>query len=382
MNQGRTVAVVGLGYVGLPLAVTFAEHLPTIGFDIDEKRIAELSEGNDRNGEIRAEKLRQPRLELSADKRALTRANAILVTVPTPVDSSKRPDLTMVIEASRLVGWSLAQERRNGNGLKPVVVYESTVYPGTTEEVCVPILEAASGGKAGRDFLVGYSPERINPGDGLHTLGSIQKIISGQNEECTKIVADLYGLVVKAGLYVAPNIRTAEAAKVIENVQRDLNIALMNELSLLFHKLGLDTQEVIRAAGTKWNFLPFQPGLVGGHCIPVDPYYLTHKALEAGYMPEVILAGRRINDSMGHHISQETVKLLASNGRGIQGARVLILGVTFKENVKDTRNSGAVELIRSDFTSLLTKGHGIVIDIKGVLDKSEIQGYGITYWRL
>jgi UDP-N-acetyl-D-galactosamine dehydrogenase len=282
-------------------------------------------------------------LTLTSDPADLRGMAVYIVAVPTPVDAARQPDLRPLIGASEIVGQAL-EARRPGAGEPPIVVFESTVYPGCTEEVCVPVLERSSGLTAGRDFKVGYSPERINPGDIEHTLNRIVKVVAGQDEPTTAALARLYRLVVHAGVYEAPNIRTAEAAKVIENVQRDLNIALMNELSLLFHRLGLDTHEVLAAARTKWNFLPFEPGLVGGHCIPVDPYYLTHKAQEVGYIPDVILAGRRTNDSMGSYIARETVRLLIRAGRVVRGASVLILGLTFKENVKDTRNTRVVDI--------------------------------------
>ncbi len=332
------VAVVGLGYVGLPLASAFGRVIPTVGFDINRDRIHELRNGSDHNGEVQQADLRVPYLELTDDPSSLRRASVIIVAVPTPVDRAKRPDLSHLIEASRLVGQHLVP------GM--VVVYESTVYPGCTEEVCVPVLERESGLKAGPDFKVGYSPERINPGDAEHTLDRVRKIVAGQDEETSEVLAWIYGLVVKAGIYTAPTIRTAEAAKVIENVQRDLNIALMNELTVLFHRLGLDTTEVLQAARSKWNFLPFEPGLVGGHCIPVDPYYLTHKAQEVDYHPEVILAGRRINDSMGSYVARETVKLLIRAGKVVRGAEVLVLGVAFKADVCDPRNTRVMELVQ------------------------------------
>jgi UDP-N-acetyl-D-glucosamine/UDP-N-acetyl-D-galactosamine dehydrogenase len=351
MSQGlpRQVCVVGLGYVGLPLTVAFARHLPTVGFDIDARRVAELERGYDRNGEVPPEALRAPRLRFTADPEALRDSDFIIVTVPTPVDRAKRPDLSHLTEASRLIG------RRLQRGA--TVVYESTVYPGCTEEVCIPILERESGLRAGIDFKVGYSPERINPGDPEHGLENVVKVVAGQDAETTERLAQVYGLVVRAGIYRAPDIRTAEAAKVIENVQRDLNIALMNELAMLFHRMGLDTQEVLAAARTKWNFLPFEPGLVGGHCIPVDPYYLTHKAQELGYHPEVILAGRRINDAMGRYVAEQTVKLLIRAGRPVRGARVLVLGVTFKENVRDARNSRVLDLVQE------LEGYGCAVDV-------------------
>ncbi len=337
MKAPETVAIVGLGYVGLPLAVGFAKHLRTIGYDVSHERVAELQQGYDRNGETPEHELRQPSLIFTSDPSLLREADVIIVTVPTPVDKAKRPDLRPLLSASRTVG----QHMKRG----AIVVYESTVYPGCTEEDCVPVLEEVSGMKCGVDFKVGYSPERINPGDPEHTLETIVKVVAGQDEATTELLANLYGLVVKAGIHKAPNIRTAEAAKVIENTQRDLNIALMNELALLFHRLGLNTRDVLSAARTKWNFLPFEPGLVGGHCIPVDPYYLTHKAQEIGFHPEVILAGRRVNDQMGIYVASETVKLLIHAGRSVQGAKVLVLGVAFKENVPDVRDTRVKELI-------------------------------------
>jgi nucleotide sugar dehydrogenase len=345
----RQLCVVGLGYVGLPLAVAFAKHLPTVGFDIDGQRVAELERGYDRNGEVPLEALRAFRLRFTTDPESLRESDFIIVTVPTPVDRAKRPDLSHLTEASRLIGRHLQRGA--------TVVYESTVYPGCTEEVCIPILERESGLKAGVDFKVGYSPERINPGDPEHTLENVVKVVAGQDAETTELLARVYGLVVRAGIYRAPDIRTAEAAKVIENVQRDLNIALMNELAMLFHRMGLNTWEVLAAARTKWNFLPFEPGLVGGHCIPVDPYYLTHKAQEVGYYPEVILAGRRINDAMGRYVAEQTVKLLIRAGRPVRGARVLVLGVTFKENVRDARNSRVLDLVQE------LEGYGCAVDV-------------------
>jgi UDP-N-acetyl-D-galactosamine dehydrogenase len=356
--------VIGLGYVGLSLATAFGRVLPTIGFDIDHSRIQELKSGHDRTGEILPEALKVPQLVLTHDPALLVRADCLIVTVPTPVDRAKRPDLSYLVKASRLIGHILKDRRpKSDDRLKvsrrqpnkpnephqlnrPIIVYESTVYPGCTEEVCIPVLEQESGLKVGKDFKVGYSPERINPGDPEHTLETIAKVVAAQDGETAETMTKVYGLVVKAGVYKASDIRTAEAAKVIENIQRDLNIALMNELAMLFHRLGVDTREVLKAARTKWNFLPFEPGLVGGHCIPVDPYYLTHKAQEIGYHPEVILAGRRINDSMGVYVAQETIRLLIKAGKAIHGARVLVLGATFKENVRDVRNTRVVDLVR------------------------------------
>ena len=332
------VAVVGLGYVGLPLAAAFSKVLPTIGFDINPNRIAELKEGLDHNGEMSKADLAAAPLELTADAAQLGRASIVIVAVPTPVDKAKQPDLTLLVEASRLI----AKQLRPGT----IVVYESTVYPGCTEELCVPILERESNLKAGLDFKVGYSPERVNLGDTEHTLDTVQKIVAGQDDETAEVLAHTYGLVVKAGIHRAPTIRVAEAAKIIENIQRDLNVALMNELAVLFHRMGLDTAAVFQAARSKWNFLPFQPGLVGGHCIPVDPYYLTHKAEELDFHPEVILAGRRVNDSMGIYVAAETVKLLVKSGRVVRGAKTLVLGAAFKENVCDVRNTRVADLMR------------------------------------
>ena len=338
-ETSHPVAVIGLGYVGLPLAVAFGRVFPTIGYDIDPNRIAELRAHHDRTGEVSGEDLAASAgLSVTADPADLARCNTYIVTVPTPVDAARRPDLGPLVAASREVGrW-----------LKPgdLVVYESTVYPGATEEVCVPLLEAASGLSLGTHFGVGYSPERINPGDRERRLERIVKVTSGSDPEVAARVDALYRRIITAGTHRAPSIRVAEAAKVIENTQRDLNIALMNELATLFHRLGIDTQEVLDAAGTKWNFLPFRPGLVGGHCIGVDPYYLTHKAQEVGYHPEVILAGRRINDSMGAHVAQRVVKLMGRRGLSIRGARVLVLGLAFKEDCTDLRNTRVIDLVR------------------------------------
>ncbi len=335
--------------MGLPLAAAFARRLPTIGFEIDTGRIQELRRGYDRNAQVGQEALRAPHLQLTSDESSLRRAACIIIAVPTPVDRAKRPDLSLLEKASRLVGRQLSA------GV--VVVYESTVYPGCTEEFCIPILERESGLKAGRDFCVGYSPERINPGDAEHTLAKVVKVVSAQDAHTLEVLAGLYGLVAEAGIHRAPTIRTAEAAKVIENIQRDLNIALMNELSVLFHRMDIDFREVLKAARTKWNFVPFEPGLVGGHCIPEDPYYLTHKAQEIGYYPEIILAGRRVNESMGVYVAQETVKLLIRAGRTVQGATVLVLGVSFKENVRDTRNTKVVPMVRE------IEGYGCRVEV-------------------
>jgi UDP-N-acetyl-D-glucosamine/UDP-N-acetyl-D-galactosamine dehydrogenase len=330
----RSIAVIGLGYVGLPVAIAFARSgARVIGFDIDPVRIGELASGVDRTREIDASDLRGKHIRFSSNPRDLKTADFFIVTVPTPIDAAKRPDMSIVVAASRTVGEVL----KHGD----IVVYESTVYPGATQEDCIPVLEQSSGLVAGRDFAVGYSPERINPGDKSHRFETITKVVSAQNAEALELVANVYGSVVTAGVHRAPSIRVAEAAKVIENTQRDLNIALMNELALIFHRLDIDTGDVLAAAGSKWNFLRFSPGLVGGHCIGVDPYYLTHRAEQAGYTPEVILAGRRINDSMGTWIARECVKRLMSNGGG---DTVTILGVTFKENVPDIRNSKVADI--------------------------------------
>lgn len=360
----RCIGVVGLGYVGLPLASAFGKVVPTIGFDVNENRIRQLRKGADRNGEVDRADLRAPLLELTSDPTLLKRASFVIVAVPTPVDKSKRPDLSHLINASRLVGQHLSRGA--------IVVYESTVYPGCTEEQCLPVLEEASGFKTGRDFKVGYSPERINPGDDEHSLDKVIKIVAGQDGETTERIAAVYGLVVNAGIYKAPTIRTAEAAKVIENVQRDLNIALMNELAVLFHRMGLDTAEVLKAARSKWNFLHYDPGLVGGHCIPVDPYYLTFKAQELDFHPDVILSGRRINDYMGYYVAQETVKLLIRAGRVVRGASALILGATFKEDVNDMRNTRVTEIVQE------LENNGVNVNVfDPCVDPSELQQFNM-----
>ncbi len=333
----RTIAVIGLGYVGLPVASSFGRAgLRVIAFDIDDNRIKELRAGTDRTREVDPRDLQSSNLHFTADEADLRDANFFIVTVPTPIDKAKRPSLVALTRASETVGRAL----KRGD----IVVYESTVYPGATEEDCVPVLEHHSKLKAGTHFTVGYSPERINPGDKAHRFETITKVVSGQDAETLEEVARVYGLVIKAGIHRAPTIKVAEAAKVIENTQRDLNIALMNELSTIFAKLGIDTKDVLAAAGTKWNFLPFSPGLVGGHCISVDPYYLTHRAQIEGYNPQVILAGRRINDTMAEHIAREGIKLLNKNA--IESRRAVILGLTFKENVPDIRNTRVVDMIR------------------------------------
>ena len=424
-----TIAVVGLGYVGLPLAVTFGRFFPTIGFDIKEQAIKSYKKGVDPNGEVSAEGFQAAsQISFTNDPAAIGKADFIVVAVPTPIDNARQPDLSPLRGASVTVG----QNMKNG----AVVIFESTVYPGTTEEVCVPILERESGMQWKRDFHVGYSPERINPGDREHTLTRIVKVVSGDTDETLEKVADLYGTIIEAGIYRAGGIKEAEAAKVIENTQRDLNIALMNELAVIFDHLGIDTLNVLKAAGTKWNFLPFRPGLVGGHCIGVDPYYLTYKAETVGYHPQVILAGRRINDGMGKFIAEKTVKLMLAGGINLQLARVGILGLTFKENCPDLRNSKVFDIIHElqgfgikplvhdpradrsdlqryfgvtpaeleemqdlaaliiavphkeylarplqDFIGRLAAG-GCLIDVKSVLDVNEVRQSGVNFWRL
>ncbi len=448
----QQVAVIGLGYVGLPLAVAFGRVLPTLGFDIDPNRVRELQKGRDRNGEVSEDALRRPILRFTGDERDLSAADYFIVTVPTPVDAANRPDLSALLHASRVVGRAITSKKSSDQWDRvtrdqlPVVIYESTVYPGCTEEVCIPALEDACGGRCGTTFTVGYSPERINPGDKEHTLERVVKIVAGCDAETTERIKRLYSLVVEAGIYVAPDIRTAEAAKVIENIQRDQNIACVNELAMLFHRLGLNTQEVLKAARTKWNFLPFEPGLVGGYCIPVVPYYLAHKAQEVGYHPEMTLAGRRINDRMARYLAHETVKLLAKNQRLGDNTKVLVLGLTFKENVPDVRNSRVTEFIQelgdfgvevwvhepllcrehiealglrpvinpwdaqfhnqectydavvlavphsvfrerraSEYVRLLRShsgSRGVLVDVKGVLDRKGVERAGAVYWSL
>ncbi len=333
------IGIVGLGYVGLPLAVELGKNYPTKGLDISASRVAELQSGRDSTLEVEPDELKQAtQLSYNSDPQALADCNFYIVTVPTPIDSAKRPDLSPLEGASRTLGEILKKD--------DVVVFESTVYPGATEEVCVPIMEEISGLTYNEDFYVGYSPERINPGDKEHRVTNILKVTAGSTPEVADYVDDLYASIITAGTHKASSIKVAEAAKVIENTQRDVNIALINELSLIFHKLGIDTLEVLEAAGTKWNFLPFRPGLVGGHCIGVDPYYLTHKAQEIGYHPEMILAGRRINDGMGSHVVERVVKLMTQNRIHAVDARVLILGFTFKENCPDLRNTRVIDIIK------------------------------------
>jgi UDP-N-acetyl-D-galactosamine dehydrogenase len=333
-----TVAIVGLGYVGLPVAVAFGKQRRTIGYDLSKRRVENLKHMVDTTGEVSTAELIEARhLKTTAHAADLQHADFIIIAVPTPINAARQPDLSPLESASEAVGRHMKQ------GV--TVIYESTVYPGATEEVCVPILEKASGMRWKQDFHVGYSPERINPGDKEHVFSKITKVVSGDDEDTLEKVAALYGSVVKAGVYRASSVKVAEAAKVIENTQRDLNIAFVNELSIIFEKLGLDTLEVLKAAGTKWNFLPFRPGLVGGHCIGVDPYYLTHKAELLGYHPQVILAGRRINDGMGAHIARKAIQQMIHAGRNIKGARVNVLGLTFKENCPDIRNSKVADIL-------------------------------------
>lgn len=428
MNEQRTVSVIGLGYVGLPVAVAFGKCRRTIGFDINSARIAELKNSYDRTGEVEPSDLQAADILFTDRVDELQLADFHIVAVPTPVDDANQPDLTPMLRASETVGMAL----KRGD----IVVYESTVYPGVTEDECVPILERASGLACGRDFTVGYSPERINPGDREHTFTKIRKVVSGQDSATLEIVAQVYESVVTAGVHRAASIMVAEAAKVIENTQRDLNIALMNELALIFDKLGIDTNDVLEAAGTKWNFLKFSPGLVGGHCIGVDPYYLTHKAEKIGYIPQVILSGRRINDGMGKFIAQRTVKEMIHAGHNVLGATVTVLGLTFKEDCPDLRNSKVIDIIREledygihvqvsdpladpsealheygiglvafeelktaealvvavahrQFRALtvhklreLMSGEPLLIDVKGVYNRSDLDQEKIRYWRL
>jgi UDP-N-acetyl-D-glucosamine/UDP-N-acetyl-D-galactosamine dehydrogenase len=363
--HGRKLAVIGLGYVGLPVAVAFGRQgSRVIGFDIDSARISELKAGGDRTREVDPGDLAVAKVVFTSDPRELSAADFFIVTVPTPIDQARRPDLTALLRASTTVGKAL----KKGD----IVVFESTVYPGATEEDCVPVLEQVSGLLAGRDFTVGYSPERINPGDKAHRFETITKIVAGQDARTLDIIAAVYGSVVTAGLHRAPSIKVAEAAKVIENAQRDLNIAFMNELSAIFHELGIDTGDVLSAAGTKWNFLNFTPGLVGGHCIGVDPYYLTYRAQKAGYHPDVILAGRRINDSIGVRVARECLRRLLK--RGIPTPRVTVLGLTFKENVVDVRNSQVFDIIRE------LQSFGVSVQVNDPLagNAAALKEYGLT----
>jgi UDP-N-acetyl-D-galactosamine dehydrogenase len=361
-----TIAIIGLGYVGLPLAVEFGKHRAVVGFDINQSRISELKAGRDHTRETSPEELAFAKgLTVTSDASALEAVTIFIVTVPTPIDAHKRPDLTPLLRASETVGRAL----KKGD----IVIYESTVYPGATEEDCVPVLERVSGLTFNVDFFCGYSPERINPGDKAHRLTTIRKVTSGSTPEVADTVDALYGSIVTAGTYKAESIRVAEAAKVIENTQRDLNIALINELAIIFNKMGIDTEAVLKAAGTKWNFLPFRPGLVGGHCIGVDPYYLTHKAEALGYHPQVILAGRRINDGMGAYVAGQMVKAMLKFRIEVNGARVLVLGLAFKENCPDLRNSRVVDVIAE------LRSYGIHVDVHDpwIDPGSAVEEYGL-----
>lgn len=432
IHKEEKVSVIGLGYVGMPIAVAFAKMLDVIGFDIDQQKIEEYQAGIDATNEVGDQAIQKTTVDFTADANRLKEAKLHIVAVPTPITESNIPNLSPLEAASRTIGLHLTKGS--------VVVYESTVYPGVTEEVCVPLLEEASGLVCGIDFTVGFSPERINPGDKVHRLETIVKVVSGINEETLNLLTKVYELVVDAGVYRAASIKVAEAAKVIENAQRDINIAFMNELSLIFNRLDIDTYEVLEAAGTKWNFLNFKPGLVGGHCIGVDPYYLTYKAEQTGYYPEIVLAGRRINNGVGKFIVENTIKQLISANINIQSAKIGILGFTFKENVPDTRNTRVLDIIKelkeyniaplvhdpyadyeevyeeygarlneydeltdldavilavehdeyqtltkSFFKTLYKKGSNgnkIMIDVKGILDRKEVQAAGFKYWRL
>lgn len=365
------IGVIGLGYVGLPVAISFASKFPcVVGFDIDKKKVDELLSGYDRTGEIDKYDLRKSSLKITSSIEDLSGVNFFVIAVPTPIDRYNRPDLKAVVGASEIVGKVI----RPG----AIVVYESTVYPGVTEDICGPVLERVSGLKRGVDFKLGYSPERINPGDKNHTIKSVVKVVSGEDDETLKTVAKIYSVIVDAGVHLAPSIKVAEAAKVIENTQRDLNIALMNELSIIFNMMGIRTVDVLEAAGTKWNFLPFRPGLVGGHCIGVDPYYLTTKAEELGYHPQIISAGRRINDGMGKYIAEQTVKMMIRNGITVLGSRVGVFGLTFKENVRDMRNSRVPDIIRE------LREYGVEVLVHDPIGDHEeaIRGYGVELCEL
>jgi len=366
-QENIKLAIIGLGYVGLPLAVEFGKYRSVVGFDINKQRIDALNQGHDSTLEVDDQELAEAKhLSFSAEHTSLKDCNVYIVTVPTPIDEHKRPDLTPLLKASETIGQTL----KKGD----IVIYESTVYPGATEEDCVPVLEKVSGLTFNEEFFVGYSPERINPGDKEHRVTTITKVTSGSTPEIAELVDKLYGSIITAGTHKASCIKVAEAAKVIENTQRDLNIALINELSMIFNRIGIDTEEVLQAAGTKWNFLPFRPGLVGGHCIGVDPYYLTHKAQSIGYHPEVILAGRRINDGMGRHVASELVKAMLHRCIQVNGARVLVMGLTFKENCPDLRNTRVVDVVNE------LKEYKIAVDVHDPwINAAESEHeYGIT----
>ncbi len=429
IKKQESIGVVGLGYVGLPLAVHLSRHFNVVGYDLKSQRISELNAGHDRTLEVSPDELKEASVRFTDDPENLSQCRLIIVAVPTPIHQSRIPDLRPLEGASTTVGKYMTAGS--------CVVFESTVYPGATEEVCVPIMEKESGLLMGKDFTVGYSPERINPGDKVHSIDTITKIVSGSDPETLELLYQVYGKIVHAGIHKAGSIKVAEAAKVIENTQRDLNIALMNELAMIFDKMEIDTIEVLEAAGTKWNFLPFRPGLVGGHCIGVDPYYLTYRSEYLGYHPEMILAGRRINDGMGKYIAERAVKMLISAGKKVLGARVAILGITFKENVPDLRNTRVVDIIAelkeygidvwvhdpladseeaekyyniglvnleslskmdavivtvshrhyvelglSGITEICQNGVPVILDVKGIFDPSEAAARGISYWRL
>lgn len=362
------IAVIGLGYVGLPLAHAFSEKYEVVGFDIAQWRIDELNRGVDRTLELNETQVKEALahgMRFTADLNEIAKCNIYIVTVPTPIDKHKKPDLTPLYKASESIGKVLKKD--------DIVIYESTVYPGCTEEECVPVLEKCSGLKFNKDFFCGYSPERINPGDKEHTVTKIKKVTSGSTPQIGQKVDALYASIITAGTHLAPTIKVAEAAKVIENSQRDINIAFVNELAVIFNKLGIDTEAVLEAAGTKWNFLPFRPGLVGGHCIGVDPYYLTHKAQEIGYNPEIILAGRRLNDNMGIYVANQAIKLMIKKGHRIEGSKVLVLGITFKENCPDIRNSRVIDVIHE------LQEFGVDVDVYDPwADKAEVKHeYGI-----
>jgi len=365
LSGHEKISVIGLGYVGLPLAVAFSGKITVIGFDVNRKKVDKYQNGIDVTNEVGNERLKNARVEFTCNGEDLKESRFHIVAVPTPIKRDKTPDLEPVIGASRIVGKAL----QPGS----IVVYESTVYPGVTQDICVPVLERESGLKCGTDFKVGYSPERINPGDRQHTVENITKIVSGMDDESLEIIARVYSLVIKSGVYRAESIKVAEAAKVIENAQRDINIAFMNELSIIFNRMNIDTTSVLRAAATKWNFLQFSPGLVGGHCIGVDPYYLTYKAEETGYHPQVILAGRKINDEMGKYVAENTVKQLIKADRQIKGSRVLIMGITFKENVPDVRNSRVIDIINE------LREYGVEVYVSDTYaDREEVdEEYGI-----
>jgi UDP-N-acetyl-D-galactosamine dehydrogenase len=346
----KTIAVIGLGYVGLPLAVEFGKHRPVIGFEINQARVDELEKGNDATLETTSDELKAAKyLKYTTSIDDIKEAEIYIVAVPTPTDKNNRPDLTPLIKASETVGKVISKG--------DIVIYESTVYPGATEEDCIPVIEQVSGLKYNEDFFAGYSPERINPGDKVHTLTNIKKVTSGSTPEIGKEVNELYSEIITAGTHLASSIKVAEAAKVIENSQRDINIAFVNELSKIFNLMGIDTLEVLEAAGTKWNFLPFRPGLVGGHCIGIDPYYLAQKAQEVGYHPEIILAGRRMNDSMGSYVATEVIKLMLKGGKQVKGAKALMLGITFKENCPDIRNTRTIDIYHE------LKSYGMDVDV-------------------